>query len=50
MQHAITQKDLTYAHVIRDTVAMDLRAMVRRANNEYKTQTNIRPVVSKLYI
>jgi hypothetical protein len=29
MQHVIIQKDLTFVHVILDTVVMDLHAMVR---------------------
>ena len=29
MQHVITPKDLTSAHVILDTVVMDLHAMVK---------------------
>ena len=29
MQSVITPKDLTYAHVIPDTVVMDLHAMVK---------------------
>jgi hypothetical protein len=31
MQHVITQKDLSYVHVILPTVVMDLHAMVGNA-------------------
>ena len=41
MQHVITQKDLTSAPVILDTVVMDLHAMVKiKARHEYKTSND----------
>ena len=37
MQHVITLEDLTFVHVILDTVVMDLYAMVNiYARHEYK--------------
>jgi hypothetical protein len=40
MQHVITLKDLTSAHVILDTLVMDLHALVSHTQHEYRSDND----------